>query len=181
MRVSRYGFVCLIVLLCVCLAGHACFATEKPLGNFRYTLSVSGHSVVVAASKNGKHFLKLDGKEGKPYGEEQIGAEAGRLSLGLQPDGSLGIDFGVDRDNIDIEIFPASGFHINTKNATKLYVGNKVVFRERDSFGDTASPDPSYVFHYSINKGGLAFVVTQITPVKNKNMTKENSAKWWRL
>ena len=174
MRLPRYQFVSLMVLLFVCLTGYACYAVEKPQATYSYSFSVDGHRVSVSVSKNGKISLKLDGKEGKAYGEGSIGAETGTLSLGLHQDGLLA--FGVHPqgdDDIDIDVSPARTFHSDTRNATKLHVGNKVVYRERDTFGDTYSPDPCYVFYYTLKGGGLAFMVSQILPAKNKNMTKE--------
>ena len=175
MKASKYQFVCLMVLLCVCLTGYACSAVEKPLATYGYSFSVDGHRVSVSVSKNGKNSLKLDGKEGKAYGKGSIGAESGTLSLGLHQNGLLA--FGVHPqgdDDIDIDVSPARTFHPDTRKATKLKVGKRTVFREKSTYGgDAESPKPCYDFYCLVNSGGLVFMVSQSTPVKNKNMTKE--------
>ena len=175
MRVSRCGFVCLMVLLLLGLTGYACLGMQKPIGDFSYTLSIRGHSVSVAACKSGKVSLRADGKECQKRGDEWPSVTIGKMTISLMDDGTLDFCLGVDRDDdIYIEIFPAAKYHFHTKGATKIRVGNKVVFRERSNDGgDTYSQVPCYDFYYLVNTGGLVFLVSQSTPVKNQNMTTE--------
>ena len=175
MRASRYQFVCLMVLLLVCLAGHACFAMDKPLGDFSYTLSLGGHPIHAAAWKSGKLSLVVDGKERPRRGSEWPHAYIGKTMVSLMDNGALDICLSADSDDdISLEVSSAAAFHPDTKKATELKVGKRTVFREKSTYGGEAeSPKPCYDFYYLVNSGGLVFMVSQSTPLKNKNMTKE--------
>ena len=173
MRVSRYGFVCLVVLMFPLLAGR-CTATPKPVGNYSYSFSVGEHSVSVCVKKAGDLSLKMDGKEGKKNKQGWVYVEIGKMAFGLIGDGSLSFDVGGDSDGVDISVLRAASYHSVIKNAAKIKAGGKTVLREKSTYGgDAESPVPCHDFYYFVREGGLVYQVSQSTPLKNKKMTKE--------
>ena len=139
----------------------------------RVSFSILGHSVSVFVQKTGKMVLKADGKEGRKDRDGLPYVTFAGITVGLERDGSLTIEFGGNGDDeLYINVVPTAQHRPAPKTAKKMSVGKKVVMRDKSTYGgDAETPVVCYDFYYSVVRAGLAYEVFQTNPTST--MTKE--------
>ena len=160
-------------VLCVIAAAilPMCGAAVQKSRDYSYSLSVAGHSVVVSVLSNGKTFLVVDGTMSKKDDQGQPRAVVGKAHM-VVGKAFHHLAFWINQgDRVVIRVRSRKDTPKPPRTADKLYVGKKLVTREKSVIGDVETPVTVYDFTYQLISGELVYDVTQSPP--SKSMTDE--------